>query len=450
VKRVGIAAMAIVASWSVHARAAGSLTSIAPLVARDMGDVPTSAIVVAAPLSSDVPAPHGDELAARVALLVAGKLGASAHPQAAHLDVARALAGKKGALVYLQVEIARGEVRVVADLYPVMSNAWDRVRAPAPAPRSHAFASAPIDAEVRTFLAPIVLEQLHVHKSKHDRGDVLAAACGDIDGDGGMEVALVSRTTVAWGHLRSGRFVVAHQAPWSALAQRAPVPFREPLATAAIASRRSEPRDAPQGTSAPFVPIGGELFAGLTDRGGVALSRDLLGSSPLVGLPIPFSGPGPGVACVRTNPALVAFDGPATGCGALSTPFAVDAPATRYDTFSELDLVGQNGQSRMVVAAREPTGALHVKLGDETTLVEGVGAQMVLADLDEDGVPEVVTTADSGEDAIVISSLRGGELHQRARFAAPGGVRSLAVCPPEELGVPALVAVVGGEVWVVR
>jgi hypothetical protein len=36
------------------------------------------------------------------------------------------------------------------------------------------------------------------------------------------------------------------------------------------------------------------------------------------------------------------------------------------------------------------------------------------------------------------------------RIAAPGGVKALSVCPAEDAGVRALVAVVGSEVWVVR
>ncbi len=429
-RRLAFAALLALLGWSFEADGAGALTTVAPLIAHDVGVVPANAIVVASPVSSDVAAPRGDELAARIAMLVAGKLGgtAHAHPQAASLAVARAVAAKGGALVFLQVDIARGELRVTADLYPVMSNAWDRVRAPAPAPRAHAFASAPIDAELRTFLAPIVLEQAHVHKAKHDRGEVLAAACGDIDGDGGMDLAIVSRASVAWGHLRGGRFVVAHEAPWSALALRAPVPFREPLGTAAIAAG---------------------LYVGSTDRGGVALSRDLRGAAPLPGMPV--SAP-LGVACIRTNPAILAFDGPAAACSDALAPFGIEPPAPRYDAFAAYELVGRDGSSRLTVAARDPGGVVHVRIDGVpgAATLEGVGAPIALGDLDQDGELEVVTTTDSGDDAIVVSSLHGGDLRQRLRLAAPAGVRSLSVCPAEDRATPALIAVVGSEVWVVR
>jgi hypothetical protein len=82
--------------------------------------------------------------------------------------------------------------------------------------------------------------------------------------------------------------------------------------------------------------------------------------------------------------------------------------------------------------------------------MEGVGAQVAVGDLDEDGVAEIVTTRSTGEDSIQIASWTGADPVVRRALPAPGGVRALAVCPAEERGVNALVAVVGDEVWIVR
>src|SRR5262249_40418575 len=143
------------------ARASSALATIAPEIAKGLKESASAPVVVASPLTSDVPAPKGEDLAMRVAQLVAGKIGPAsrAHTRPETLAAARAIAGKAGQLVYLQVDIAKGELRVTADLYPSMANAWDRIRTPAPVPLAHAFATVPLDAEVRAFLAPVLLEQ---------------------------------------------------------------------------------------------------------------------------------------------------------------------------------------------------------------------------------------------------------------------------------------------------
>jgi hypothetical protein len=416
------------------AEASSALTSIAPQIAQALGPLPPNATVIASPLTSDVSAPKGDELAVRVASLIAGQLSGSARAYAhtEPLSVAQGLAAKGGALVYVEVEIAHGQLRATADLYPVLSNGWDRVRAALPAPRAHAFASAPVDAEVRTYLPPLTLQQLAVHKVKLDLGEVLAAACGDLDGDGGNELVLVTRESVVWGRARSGVFVATRAVPWDAVALRVPVPFREPLATAAIVPRTDGD--------------GGDLFVGSTDRGGVALSRDLLGASSLLGLPVLV---GAHALCLKPSPPISSFDGGFIDCRQ-GKRVANALPTGRYDGIAATDLIGKDGASRGLVAARDPSGALHLRAGEESATVDGAGSQVALGDLDEDGVAEVVTTAGSGEDAILISSWRGRELAPRMRIAAPAGVKALSVCPAEDAGVRALVAVVGSEVWIVR
>ena len=191
-------ALALLLSSPHSAHAAAALATIASQAAKAVGTAP--ALVVTAPLTSDVQAPRGEELAERVAQLVAG----AATPRAAlrrrtrrarRSAQARVRGGEGGTrLVFVQPAIANGVLRVTLDVYPAASNGWDRVRNPEPPPSAHAFAEAPIDAEVRAFLASIPLEHASVHRAKHDEGDVLAAACGDLDGDGGMElVARVAR-----------------------------------------------------------------------------------------------------------------------------------------------------------------------------------------------------------------------------------------------------------------
>src|ERR1700722_123502 len=93
--------------------AAGAVDAVAQEAAQGLVQTPASSVVVAAPLVSDQPAPRGEELALRIAALAAGKLGAGAraHAQTAQLATARALAGRASALVYVQTELSKGDIR---------------------------------------------------------------------------------------------------------------------------------------------------------------------------------------------------------------------------------------------------------------------------------------------------------------------------------------------------
>jgi hypothetical protein len=430
------AALLLSALWLAprDAAAAGAMDVAAQEAVQALGLAPTSSVVVAAPLTSDQPAPQGDDLVLRMAALVAGRIGASAraHPQTAALGPARAIAGRASALVYVQTAVSKGDLRTTVDVYPSMGNAWDRIRNPLPSPIGHAFSSVKIDAEVRSFLTPLLLEQASVHRIKHDEPDVIAAACGDVDGDGGDELVLVSRERVSMGRIRGDKFVVERTAAWSELATRAPVPMREPLAGA--------------------VALEGAVAVGSTDRGSVSLTADFAGHAPLPGVPALGLD---GIVCLMPEPSAGAFDGAPFDCTvARDVKPKMAVPSPRFDAFAAGTIADSQGNSRAVVAVREPSGKLRLRVGDAQAFVaEGtVGAALAVCDLDQDGVPEIAAGADGPDDALDIWTLApdGTALKPRVHLAAPAGVRALAVCPPEDHGQPTLVAVVGNEVWLVR
>lgn len=411
--------------WAAPALSASALGTVAPELAKELGDSARGTLVVASPLTTDVPAPKGDELAVRVASLLAGQLGGDtrAHAVTASLAGARAVAGKSKGLVFVAVEIQKGQLRVTVDRYPVVSNGWDRLRLPPPPPVAHAFATVPIDAEVRSFLPPILLEQAKVTRASHGEGDVLAAACGDVDGDGGLDLVLVSRQRVAVGRLRSGRFAVEKSAAWSALAPLSPTPLREPLAGASV--------DAP-----------GRLLVGTTDRGGVLLDGKLAVQDRFAGIPAGDS------RCASPRPDAGAFAGELTPCLGKS---AASRSVARFDAVASWLPSRRDGAPEPLSVTRE-AGTTRVRNGaDDRVLVDGAGAQLALGDLDLDGQPELVSSLDAGDDALRIQTLAAdGTLRERLRVGAPAGVRALAICPPEENGAPTLVAIVGAEVWLVR
>jgi len=453
----GLAGSLVSLASAPRAEAAGALETVTQGAASALGGLTAtlnSSVVVAAPIGADDPAPRGDELALRVAALVAGRLGPGvrAHPQTAQLATARALAGRASALVYVETSIAQGDLRTTIDVYPPMANAWDRIRNPLPSPTGHGFATAKIDAEVRAFLAPLLLESATIDRAHHDEGDVLAAACGDVDGDGGNELVLVSASRVAEGRIRGGRFVPDRTATWDAIGPRSPVPMREPLAGAAIAE--------------------GTIDVGSTARGGVRLDADLRLGETLIGMP---AWGGDGIVCLMPEPSAGAFDGAPVDCAVRRDPRpAIAVPAPRFDAFAAASVTDVLGHERLVVAVREPSGRVRLKAGEATSAPDLLfGAQLAVVDLDQDGYPELVTSADLSfpgapgnrpEDAIDVASWKTGEagppssiaspaqavLQRSLHIAAPGGVHALAVCPPEQHGAPTLVAVVGSEVWLIR
>ncbi len=335
--------------------------------------------------------------------------------------------------MYVQTAIAQGDLRATIDVYPSMANAWDRIRNPLPSPTGHAFATAKIDAEVRAFLAPLLLESATVDRAHHDEGDVLAAACGDVDGDGGNELVLVSAARVAVGRVRGGQFVPERAAAWDAIGPRSPVPMREALAGAAV--------------------VHGAVEVGSTSRGGVRLDPDASGlavGATLVGLP---AWGGDGVVCLMPEPSAGAFDGAPVGCDVRRDPRpAMAVPAPRFDAFGAASVRDAFGHERLVVAVREPSGRVRLKAGDVTSTPDALfGAQLAVGDLDQDGQPEIVTSTDLSfagapgarpDDAIDIASWTGGgwprlRLHPRPRprrtyefgctLPRPGGTRSRGV-----------------------
>src|SRR5215469_3046153 len=90
-------------AWARAAAAGGAVEVVAQDATMSLGQAPASSVVVAAPLVSDQPLAHADDLALRVAALITGRIGpgARAHPQVAQLAPARAIAGRASALVYV-------------------------------------------------------------------------------------------------------------------------------------------------------------------------------------------------------------------------------------------------------------------------------------------------------------------------------------------------------------
>lgn len=400
--------------------------AVVPVAERGVGGV-----VAGAPLESDAPAPRSAALVNRVVSLVAGALGPATRGARSpmSLEEARAEAATSSSLAYVQTRVSGGELRVTIDLYPIPRNIWDRSRTEAPGPVAHGFGGARIDAEVRSYLAPTPLIALNPRKVPLPAPEVLALACHDVDDDGALELVVLSRRTVTKGRIRQGKFLPLREANWNDLSSIAPSPWREPLGTVGVAA--------------------GRVDLGLTDR---ALSVRLDGELGLVatygGMPVPSAG---GVACSpRRVGSLAAELGPCLPgdpSPPSQAPFPFDAAAwdLTFDT---------HGRPRNVWAVRSPTDgsvALRDDRGGQHVL-QNVGAQIALADIDLDGDPDLVASKNvlnARNDALVVRSWRAaGTLDKRLEVAAPDGITALAVCPPDGPGLRTMVVATSRELWV--
>jgi hypothetical protein len=418
-----------------------TMAQIAARVATDLAAVKDPAVFIA-PLRADEPVTRGAELAGRLVTLVANAFGpgASASPEPVTLATAQGLARKAKWVVLVQPEVARGQLQVNADAYRAIRNVWDRAREPSVAPAAHGFASGRIDGEVRAYLGPVQLVTGHVDRVSTEDRDLVAVACGDT-GDGGLELVTLGRRRVAVGRARGGRFVARRSASLRDLSPIAPTPLREPIGGIAIVPQ--------QGARPIFIDVG------ITDRAkGSRFDVDLQRFGTVTG--VPFATPyGDACANYQGSTTSVTVAKCADADALSSDALTVDTP---LDATAAATYVGPDGSARAIVAIRDPrTSELKVRADGKTATLPSAGAQVALADLDQDGSPEIVSTLDvlpqvqGTPDALVVSTLQAdGSLRERARVPVPAGIRAVAACPPEGSGSAAIVLATQGELWIVR
>jgi hypothetical protein len=340
----------------------------------------------------------------------------------------------------VQAEIARGQLRVTADVYRATRSVWERAREPVPAPTAHAHAAGRIDGEVRSFLAPVTLVGARIDRAMVEEKEIVALACGDIDDDGAIEIVTLSRRRIAVGRARSGRFVTLRSALLRDFSGIAPTPLREPLGgVALVPSRRGPPR----------------LDVGISDRArGSRLDGELRLLGAINGVPFATS---QGDACLRFQGSPLATTvAKCADSDTAAVPFEIDGP---LDAAAGATFVTADGVARTVDATRDPrTGEVTLHALGRTSSLSHAGAQMALADLDQDGAPEVISTLDvlpkpagDVDDALVITTLeQDGSLREKSRTPVATGVRAVAACPPEGGGSASVVLATPGELWIVR
>ncbi len=280
-------------------------------------------------------------------------------------------------------------------------------------------------------MPPVPLVAKRIDKAVTDETSPVAVACGDINGDGALEIALIGRTRVQIGRIRSGRFVAFAMSSWSELSQLSRSPLREPIASA-------------------WIETGKWLDFGSSDR----LDAVRLDASFRLAKKLGHRLPWPGGGCSKINGTHVR---PEVAACAPTDPDPANIKLGRVlDALGGAVIVGKNGKARSVRAERAFNESLVVVRDDSghQVEVEGVGAQIAVGDLDGDGQPELVSSADTLDptgDALVLRTWQDdGKLVERTRIAVQSGVRAIAVCPSEVAGLAPVVMATRGEVWLVH
>lgn len=409
-------------------------------VAATLPELSPSTLVVAASLESDASAPRGQALAELVASRLAGERRLGLLPGTHTL--AQALARARGASHVLLVvpSIAGGRLRVSARLHPVPSTVWARIRQPLPGAIAHAFAEAPVDAEVRAHLEPIPITALETRRARAFESGVVALACDDFDRDGTTEILSVSRHRVTLSRVEGGRVVPVRAKAWSELSPVHASPHREPIGSAlALALPARDPL------------AERELVVSITDRA-LALRLDAR-LEPRESFPSFALAASGSYACARLP--AISITGPLEACTPSGPIPGRASVGGRYDALASAVLVDPTGQAFEVWAGRED-GALEIF--DDTgkrARLPGVGAQLALGDLDQDGRPELLRSLDvdrPGDDAVIVATWArdGRPPRETARFAVPAGVNAIAVCPPDGPGRAAFVVATPAELVVAR
>ncbi|HEX6764283.1 MAG TPA: hypothetical protein VF103_02370, partial [Polyangiaceae bacterium] len=226
-----------------------ALGELACEIARVLGESARRALVVALPPTGDGALAPRPELGSRLADLVAGALGAeaSAWPTVEPPQRMFALPWKTRPLVLVRTQVEGDRTRATADLFASYPRLWQRVRGEKLGPLVHGVSERGIDGEVRAYLPRIPLAATNVHRATGGDPDVVALACGDVDKDGSLEVATIGRRRVTLGRLRDGVYRAFASRSLGELVPVAPVPLREPIASA-------------------WIPEPGVLEVGTTDR----------------------------------------------------------------------------------------------------------------------------------------------------------------------------------------
>ena len=425
--RVVAAALVICAGLAARADSRGTLDRLVAQVNARFSEATKKQAVARQDLALAVRRGAGEvpaRLVRAVRDLLMGKLTSRGYRSVAAVDatgteVQRHQRSRKGGfelLLDLEVTIHEGYLHLQGNLAATDRHLWRDLLQPSRGVLSHLHASVRVDAEVRAFQGSVKTRSLRYTARRHAvaAGEVLGLATGDLDGDGSNELVVLHPHKLTVLRLRGGKLelVAAADLP----PPSAPLRPRRVMGTLALADT--------DGDGHPEV-----LARSSEQQHGVHMAlggKDLATRGTLTGYPL-LAGPGKTARLLaEAVPGKDLFDGArlATALAATAAPdprkkapaVTRKLPATFY-SFKAVEVSRQKGGPRRHMGLVDAAGRLHLYAGQLTTpslISPGAGVALDLADLDDDGSLEVVTTGTdaptAGDDRIFVRRFLGKRL----------------------------------------
>ncbi len=331
--------------------------------------------------------------------------GSSARAAAQELE-RKARAGGYELLLDLELAIVEGHLHLRGLLRRTDRQLWRDLRQPDRGAVSHLHASARVDAEIRSYQGsglPAGAARFAQHSFALGRGELLALAAGDVDGDGRTELVVLRPTEVEV--LRRGASGFQSTLRYKLTAPAAAIRPRRPLGSAVVA-------DLDRDGKAEILVRTSELERG-AELGIARDGKTLVLRRELTAYPLAAGTEGRGVELLSAlaQPGVDLFAASSLVLAPASSPDWLKAlPATFY-SLRRTSISSPRGPRRFVGVV-DASGGLALHGPDAgSTIASGLRAGIAfdLCDLDDDGSLEVIASGldgpDLDQDGLVVSKL---------------------------------------------